>query len=406
MSSIRRWRSDAGAGERARHAKGAAALNADSATHQAVILDEGVAEDRRVLDGLRADPCVEFLDRRREQVAQARALRPAPGPELAGEPTRWAYYPWRRTVVGILGPSGFRAVRLDRNRHLITLGEQARLASLCVGVAGLSVGHVVAHTLAAQGLCGALKVADFDTLELSNLNRVPATVLDLGINKATLAARRIAELDPYLRVEVMPAGLTAETIGSFLDGLDVVVEECDSLDMKVAVREEARRRRLPVLMATSDRGLLDVERFDLEPDRPVLHGLLGAAEAATLADMAVRDKIPYMLAHLDAPRLSARVAASMLEVGHTLTTWPQLAGDVVLGAAAVAEAVRRIGLGEDLSSGRVRIDVAGTLSSLGNPVTEPGPAPSGQKARPHAGAKVRNVSAAEEEGRRNGVVGK
>ena len=28
-------------------------------------------------------------------------------------------------------------------------------------------------------------------------------------------------------------------------------------------------------MATSDRGLVDVERFDLEPHRPILHGLLG-----------------------------------------------------------------------------------------------------------------------------------
>ena len=140
------------------------------------------------------------------QLAALRTLRPAAKPGLAEEPTRWAYYPWRRTVVGVLGPLGFRAVRLDRNRHLITEDEQADLARLCIGVAGLSVGHVIAHTLAAQGLCGALKVADFDILELSNLNRVPATVLDLGVNKATLAARRIAELDPYLRVRGLHGG--------------------------------------------------------------------------------------------------------------------------------------------------------------------------------------------------------
>ena len=90
-------------------------------------------------------------------------------------------------------------------------------------------------------------------------------MLDLGVNKAVLAARRIAELDPYLTVRVFTAGLTDDTVNEFLDGLDVVVEECDSLDMKAMVREEARARRLPVLMATSDRGLVDVERFDLDP---------------------------------------------------------------------------------------------------------------------------------------------
>ena len=105
---------------------------------------------------------------------------------------------------GGCGPwsQGFRTLRLDRNRNNITAGEQARLGSLTIGVAGLSVGHVIAHTLAVQGLCGCIRLADFDHLELSNLNRVPATVFDLGLNKAHVAARRIAELDPYLRVEV------------------------------------------------------------------------------------------------------------------------------------------------------------------------------------------------------------
>jgi molybdopterin/thiamine biosynthesis adenylyltransferase len=287
---------------------------------------------------------------------------------------RWAYYPWRRTVVGVLGPLGFRTLRLDRNRNLITADEQRRLSGVRIGVAGLSVGHVIAHTLVAQGLCGEIRLADFDTLELSNLNRIPATILDLGQNKAVLAARRIAELDPYLKVRVFTAGLTADTLDEFLTGLDIVVEECDSLDMKAIVREEARARRLPVLMATSDRGLIDIERFDLEPGRPILHGLIGGTDAASLAGMDARDKIPHMLRHLDVPRASAKAAASMIEVGVTLTTWPQLAGDVILGATAIAEAVRRIGLGERLQSGRVRIDVADGLDHLQDPAAAAGDA--------------------------------
>ena len=145
------------------------------------------------------------------------------------------------------------------------------------------VGHAIAHTLAMQGLCGELRLADFDALELSNLNRVPATVFDLGVNKAAVAARRVAEIDPYLAVRVDDRSVTTDTVDEFLEGLDVVVEECDSLDVKALVREAARRHRLPVVMATSDRGLVDVERFDTEPDRPVFHGLLGGLDAATLA---------------------------------------------------------------------------------------------------------------------------
>jgi len=290
-------------------------------THcNAIILDATDGDDGRLLEHLHNDPAVEVIDRSDIQASALAQLRPAPDPQLTSEPRRWAYYPWRRTVVGILGPRAYRRVRLDRNRNLITTDEQRQLGTLRIGVIGLSVGHAIAHTLAMQGLCGELRLADFDDLELSNLNRVPATVFDIGVNKATAAARRIAEIDPYLDVRVMSSGLIPETVDDFLDGLDVVVEECDSLDMKALVRETARARRQPVLMATSDRGLVDIERFDLEPGRPIFHGLLGDVDTATLAGLTNREKIPHVLRIIDAASLSARGAASLIEVGHTLST--------------------------------------------------------------------------------------
>jgi molybdopterin/thiamine biosynthesis adenylyltransferase len=333
----------------------------------AQILDATNPANNAVLEQLRADPAIEFLDHREEQLAELRKLRPLPDPELVAETCRWAYYPWRRVVVAVLGPRAFRAVRLDRNRNLITAEEQARLGELRIGVAGLSVGHIIAHTLATQGMCGELRLADFDRIDLSNLNRVPATVLDLGLNKAEVAARRIAEIDPYLRTRVLNVGLTDDTIDEFLDGLDVVVEECDSLEMKASLREGARARRIPVLMSTSDRGLLDVERFDLEPQRPILHGLLGELDFSRLSSMSNREMVPHMLRFLEANELSPRVLASAVEIEQTLSTWPQMSGEVVLGATAIAEAVRRIGLGKDLRSGRTRIDVGWALDRLDEP---------------------------------------
>jgi len=182
-----------------------------------------------------------------------------------------------------------------------------------------------------------------------------------------VAARRIAELDPYIHLDVMTAGVTPESLSDFLEDIDIVVEECDSLDMKVMIREAARERRLPVLMATSDRGLVDVERYDLEPDRPILHGLLGQVDASLLASLPSRDKLPYMLSHINAAQTSPRLIASLVEVTNTLSTWPQLAAEVTLGAAAVAEAVRRIGLQQPLRSGQTRIDISQALDDVAEP---------------------------------------
>ncbi|MBS1694667.1 MAG: Rv1355c family protein [Actinobacteria bacterium] len=343
---------------------------------KAIVLTPGDSGHDALLKELQDDIRIEVVDRRAQQLEELRQLRPEPPSDLIDEPTHWIYYPWRRTVAGLLGPRAFHRMRLDRNRNLITADEQDRLRQVRIGVIGLSVGHAIAYSLAAQGVCGELRLSDFDHLELPNLNRVPATVLDQGVNKAVVAARRIAELDPYLPVSAVTSGITPESVGEFMDGLDIVIEECDSLDAKVLVREAARARRIPVIMTTSDRGLLDVERFDLDPTRPILHGLLGDIDAAGLSGLSSKDKIPFALRILDPGRISAKMAASLVEVGTTLTTWPQLAVEVGLGATIVAEAVRRIGLGEKLPSGRLRVDALAMLDDLADPLDDPQQRPS------------------------------
>lgn len=320
------------------------------------VFDPSEHEHASIVRGLLDDPAIGVVDTTLDQMASLRRLLPAMAGDLAEVP-RWVHYPWRRALVRVLGPRGFDRLRLDRNRNKITIEEQARFRGLRVGIVGLSVGHAVAHTLALEGLCGELRLADFDELDLSNLNRVPSSVLDLGVNKAVVATRRIAELDPYLNVQVFADGVTAETFDSFLDGLDLVVEECDSIDTKLLVRHHARARGIPVVMETSDGGVLDVERFDLEPDRPVFHGLLGEMDTADLADMTIEQKSAIAATLLEPSKLTPRMIVSVPEIGRTLSTWPQLGGDVALGGAAVTAAVRAFGRGEPLPSGRRRIDL-------------------------------------------------
>jgi ThiF family len=328
----------------------------------AILLDP--AADGARLDELLHRNDVTVIDRRESLAAEVAELRPALSAAELADSDVWAWFPWRRTLVALPGRRPFRRLRLDRNRNKITQPEQDAFERLTIGVIGLSVGHAIAHTLAQEGLCGRLRLADFDSIELSNLNRIPATVLDLGVNKAVVVARRIAELDPYLDTTVFPTGLTEENIQAFFEGLDLVVEECDSLDIKLRVRAEARKRGIPVLMETSDRGLFDVERFDDEPDRQLFHGLLGDIDPASLEGLSTTDKAPHVMRILQTGQLSPRMAASMAEINHTVSTWPQLAGDVQLGGATVAAAVRRFGRGEPLQSGRIRIDLDAQLDEL------------------------------------------
>ncbi|AMR30120.1 hypothetical protein A0256_01145 [Mucilaginibacter sp. PAMC 26640] len=272
----------------------------------------------------------------------------------------WVYYPWNRRLVHLLDEDEFIEVRTNRNRNKITTAEQNTLKTKKIGIVGLSVGHSIALTIAMERICGELRLADFDTAELSNLNRIRTGTQHLGLNKTVIAAREILEIDPFLTVKIFSDGLHDGNMNAFfLDGgrLDLFVEVCDGLDVKIGSRFKARELKIPVVMDTNDRGMLDIERFDLEPDRPILHGLADGLDPDSIKNLTNQQKIPYILRMVGADTMSAKLKLSMLEVKKTINTWPQLASSVTLGGAATTDISRRILLDQFHDSGRYYVDL-------------------------------------------------
>ena len=272
----------------------------------------------------------------------------------------WVYYPWNGNLIHLLDEKEFIQVRTNRNHNKITKAEQTELSKTKIGVVGLSVGQSVSLALAMERSFGELRIADFDTLELGNLNRIRSGLHNLGLQKTTVVAREIAEIDPFLKVKIFAEGLTPENISSFLnDGgkLDILVDECDSLDIKIMMRQQAKIFSIPVLMDTSDRGMIDVERFDIEPERPILHGLIDHLDISDLKNLTDFEKIPYVMSILDEKNISDRMKLSMGEIGKTLVTWPQLASSVLSGGAITADVCRKITLNQFKKSGRYYIDL-------------------------------------------------
>ncbi len=278
----------------------------------------------------------------------------------------WVYYPWNRCMVHLLNEDDFITVRTNRNKHKITDNEQNQLQKRSIGVIGLSVGQSIALTLAMERTCGELRLADFDTVELSNLNRIRAGVHKLGSKKVILAAREIAEIDPFIKVRIFDKGITDDNIDSFFTSptkLDLLVEVCDGINIKISSRYKARELGIPVVMDTNDRGMLDIERFDLEPDRPVLHGLADGLNPQNMLELTNEQKIPYVLDIVDASQISSRLKATMIEIENTVSSWPQLASSVTLGGAITTDVCRRILLNEFTESGRFYVDLDQIISS-------------------------------------------
>ncbi|WP_129714929.1 Rv1355c family protein [Pedobacter sp. SYP-B3415] len=273
----------------------------------------------------------------------------------------WVYYPWSERLVHLLDEEEFVEVRTNRNIYKITPEERDKLGRQKIGVVGLSVGQSISITMAMERSFGEIRLADFDLLELTNLNRIRTGVHNLAVPKVVIVAREIKEIDPFLKVTCYTDGMTEENMADFFTkggNLDIVVDECDGLDIKILLRYMARDLKIPVVMDTSDRGTLDVERFDLEPDRPLLHGMIDHLDHTQVKYLKTNeDKVPFLLAMIGIDTISTRLKASMVEVGQSISTWPQLASSVTLGGALGADVCRRIILDQYHESGRYFVDL-------------------------------------------------
>ncbi len=275
---------------------------------------------------------------------------------------KWVYFPWNRTLVHFLDSYDHQEVRTARNKNIITKEEQDKFYGFKIGVAGLSVGSHGALTLAVMGGSKIMKLADPDTVSPSNLNRMRFDFMDIGVNKAELVGHYIYQLNPYAEIHLYTEGIKDDNLEDFLNGLDLVVEELDDIEMKVKIRNEAKKRKIPVVMATDngDNVILDVERFDLNPSMPVFYGALDGFDLKEIKK-SPQKMFEAMAKIIDVSLVPPKVLSSILEVGKTIYSWPQLATAATLSGVVLAYIIRRIALGEAVKEGKYEVNLDSML---------------------------------------------
>ncbi len=278
----------------------------------------------------------------------------------------WIYYPDSSTLVTTVPEEHYFALRTARNRNLIAPQEQKAYRQLCVGIAGLSVGSAILSALVISGGPQKLKIADFDTLEITNLNRLHASLLDIGQPKCDIAAKKVWLLDPFADIQVFPEGLNVQNIKRFLLGkprLDVFIDEMDSIEMKIYARRLAKKNRIPVLMATDngDTVVLDVERFDLEPKRKIFHGLIPNIENINTQGYTYQQWLSLATKIVSPKFLTPKMKLSLMAIGKEIPAVPQLGTTANVAGAAIGFALRKIASRHHLPSGRYVISLEHAL---------------------------------------------
>lgn len=279
------------------------------------------------------------------------------------------YYPWRRTLVLLPSRDLFLRLRTARNRFLITDQEQAMFHDSLIGIAGLSVGSSVLYSIIMSGGPKRVRIADSDTLAVTNLNRLFASVCDLGYNKAVISARKIYEMNPFQEVELFTTGLTERNLDNFFSRngkkLQLFIEETDTISMKIKSRIKARDLKIPVIMVSdnADNAIIDVERFDLEPKRPLFHGLVGEDEIKHFPNNPSASQKARIAVKIVGTKISPRLQYSLTVVEARIPTWPQLGTGASVAGAAACYVARRILTNASMPSGRYEVNLDSQLDT-------------------------------------------
>jgi adenylyltransferase/sulfurtransferase len=138
--------------------------------------------------------------------------------------------------------------RYDRQIMIPGFGAagQAKLKKAKAFIAGAGgLGSPVAIYLAAAGI-GTLRIADHETVELSNLNRqVLHWEENVGGGKVDSAAAKLRKFNPGIRIETIGDTITGANAAGLVGDADLIVDALDNLPTRYLLNRTAIAKNIP-----------------------------------------------------------------------------------------------------------------------------------------------------------------
>jgi adenylyltransferase/sulfurtransferase len=173
-------------------------------------------------------------------------------------------------------------LRYSRHILLDELGAdaQARFAAahaLVVGAGGL--GNPAAQFLASAGI-GTLTLVDADVVDLTNLQRqILFAMDDVGTPKVEAAARRLAAVNPEVRIVPVAKRVGDAELAALVVAADVVLDCTDNFATRHAINRACVAARTPLVSGAAIRFDGQLAVFDTrDDDAPCYHCLFGEGD--------------------------------------------------------------------------------------------------------------------------------
>ncbi|MCX8008926.1 MAG: ThiF family adenylyltransferase [Patescibacteria group bacterium] len=250
------------------------------------------------------------------------------------------------------------ALSTMRNRNLITADEQKKLQNVVVGCFGLSVGSHAIITWMMESRAKRVKILDPDTISPSNLNRLRFGWSAVGRKKVDVVKESLLEINPF--VDSLAFSNSREMTAMFdHPSVDCIVDAIDSIEGKIFLRKIAKEKHIPLISAADvgDNVILDIERYDKQPFPKAFLGRITEEEIENIHKISPTEKKKLIIKLVGFEDNSEQLLSSLIAIGKTLPTWPQLGATATIAGGIVATTIKKIFLGEDVRSGRYAISL-------------------------------------------------
>lgn len=145
--------------------------------------------------------------------------------------------------------------------------EKLKLAKvLIIGAGGL--GCAASQYLAVAGV-GEITIVDFDTVELSNLQRqVLHFDANIGQAKVDSAKQTLAQLNPLININALDAFLDDAEIDTLVSQHSLVLDCTDNVMVREQLNKSCYKHKIPLVSAAAIRMEGTVTVFDYQADTP------------------------------------------------------------------------------------------------------------------------------------------
>lgn len=154
----------------------------------------------------------------------------------------------------------------EREISLIGLSNYNKIKNTTVVVIGLGgVGGYVVESLVRGGI-GNLILIDYDTIDITNLNRqVIATYDNIGNKKVDEWKLRIEKINPECNTIIIDKYLTTDNLSVILDKykIDYIVDACDTISVKMALISYTTSKNIKFISSMGTGNKTDASKLEI-----------------------------------------------------------------------------------------------------------------------------------------------